>query len=140
MQPLQDVLTDQSNSSAVDSAFFSRPPMRSTSFILGTLLLLVGLACGCLILVRRWNVLSTIAIMQMGLAAVSMVILWFRAYRIFERLHELYLQAKQDPSFVRSPIDNVFRSAGNLMSATLFFGFSATAWFLIALGSALAHY
>ncbi len=140
MQPLQDVLTDQSNSSAVDSAFFSRPPMRSASFILGTLLLLIGLACACLILVRRWNELPTIAIMQMGLATATIVILWIRAYQIFYRLHELYLQAKQDSSFVRSPIDNVFRSAGNLMSATLFFGFSATVWFLIALGSALSHH
>jgi hypothetical protein len=140
MQPLQDVLTDQSNSSAVDSAFFSRPPLRSTSFIMGTLLLLVGLGCGCLILWRYWSVLPTIAIMQMGLATATIVILWIRAYQIFQRLHELYLRAKQDSSFVRSPIDNVFRSAGNLMSATLFFGFSATVWFLIALGSALSHH
>jgi len=140
MQPLQNIFTDQSNSSAVDSGFFSRPPLRSTSFIMATLLLLVGLACGCLILWRYWNELLTIAIVQLGLAAAMIVILWFRSYQIFQRLHELYLQAKQDSSFVRSPIDNVFRSAGNLMSATLFFGFSAAVWFLLALGSALSHH
>jgi hypothetical protein len=140
MQPLQDVLTDQSNSSAVDSSFFSRPPLRSYYFLCGTLFLLIGIAVGFFILVRRWNALSTIAIMQLGLAVASMIFLWVRACQIFQRLHELYLQAKQDSSFVRSPIENVFRSAGNLMSATVYFAFSGAVWFIVALGSALRHH
>jgi hypothetical protein len=80
------------------------------------------------------------AIMQMGLATAAILILWVRAYQIFQRLHELYSEAKSDASFARSPMDQVFRSAGNLMYATLFFGFMSAAWFLLALGTAVSHH
>jgi hypothetical protein len=138
MQPLQDVLTDPSDS-GVGSEFFSRPPLRSVFFIMGTLLMLMALAVACFVLVRNWNELPTMSVAQMGLATATMLILWFLSYQIFERLYELYSQAKLDPSFVRSPIDKVLRSAGNLMFATLFFGFMAATWFLFALNTALCH-
>jgi hypothetical protein len=140
MQPLQNVLTDQSNSSTIDSDFFNRPPLRSYYFLMGTFTMFMALACGCIVVVRYWNELPTMSIAQMGLATTTLVILWFRAYQSFQRLHEVYTQAKLDPSFVRSPIDKVFLSAGNLMSATLYLGFSAAAWFFLALGTALRHH
>jgi hypothetical protein len=140
MQPLEDVLTESNGPRVAESDYFSRPPQRSYQFIAATISMLVAIAIGSSILVRHWNELQTMAIMFMGAVAASTMILWLRAYQIFQRLHELYSQAKLDPSFIRSPTDKVFRSAGDLMAAVLFGAFVAAAYFFFALAAALSHH
>jgi hypothetical protein len=139
MQPLEDVLIESNGPRVAESDYFSRPPQRSYQFIGTTISMLVATAVGSSILVRHWNELHTMAIFYMGAAATYIVILWVRAYQIFERLHEMYSQAKLDPSFVRSPTAKVFRSAGDLMTAVLFGAFAAAVLFFFALGAALSH-
>src|SRR5580704_5312394 len=99
MQPLQDVLIESNGPRVAESDYFSRPPQRSYQFIGATISMLVAIAIGSSILVRHWNELHTMAIFFMGAAATYIVILWVRAYQIFERLHEMYSEAKLDPSF-----------------------------------------
>jgi hypothetical protein len=140
MQPLEDVLTESNGPRVAESDFFRHPPLRSVYFILGTFTMLAALAGSCLLVARHWNESRTTAITFMAMAMVATVLLWIRVYQIFQRLHELYSQAKLDTSFVRSPIDGVFRSAGDLMSATLYFAFLAAAWFLLALASSFNHH
>jgi len=101
--------------------------------------MLMAIAVGSSILLRHWNELHTMAIFFMGAAATYIVILWIRAYQIFERLHEMHSQAKLDPSFARSPSAKVFKSAGDLMTAVLFGAFAAAVYFFFALGAALSH-
>src|ERR1700675_312690 len=114
MQPLEEVLTESNGLRVAESDYFSRPPLRSYQFIGATISLLVAIAIGSSILVRHWNELQTMAIMFMGFAPMCTVILWLRAYQTFQRLHEQYSQARLDPSYIRSPMDKVFRSAGDL--------------------------
>jgi hypothetical protein len=140
MQPLQDVLTESNGPRVAESDFFRRPPLRSIYFISGTFTMLVALAGACLLPARHWNESRTTAILFMAGAMVATVLLWIRAYQIFQRLHELYSEAKLDSSFVRSPIDKVFRSAGDLMFATLYFAFIAAFLFLLALASSFNHH
>jgi hypothetical protein len=140
MQPLQDVLTESNGPRVAESDFFRRPPLRSYQFIVATMVMLMALACGSLILGRHWNELSTSGIMQLGFATAAVVLLWVRIYQIFQRLHELYCQASLEPSFARSPIDKVLRSAGDLMYAVLFYAFAGAAYFYFALDSALSHH
>ena len=139
MQPLEDVLIESNGPRVAESDYFSRPPQRSYQFIGATISMLVAIAVGSSILVRHWNELHTMAIFFMGAAATYMVILWVRAYQIFERLHEMYSQAKLDPSFARSPSAKVFKSAGDLMTAVLFGAFTAAVIYFFALGAALSH-
>lgn len=139
MQPLEDVLTESNGPRIAESDYFNRPPLRSYQFIGATISLLVVIAVGTGILARHWNELQTMAVMFMGMAVTYTVILWLRAYQIFQRLHELYSQAKLAPSFVHSPTDKIFRSAGDLMAAVLFGAFAAAVYFLFALGAALSH-
>jgi len=140
MQPLEDVLTESNGPRVAESDFFKRPPMRSYQFIAATLMMLIGLACGSLVLGRHWNELTTYDIMQLGFATATVVLLWLRLYQIFQRLHELYCQASLEASFARSSIDKVLRSAGDLMFAVLFYAFLSAAYFYFALGSALSHH
>jgi hypothetical protein len=140
MEPLQDVLTESNGPRVAESDFFKRPPSRSYQFILSTITLLLALAIGLAVLIRHWNELQTMAIFYTGMATVATVLLWLRVCQIFQRLHEQYSAAKLESSFVRSPMDKVFRSAGDLMSATLYFAFLAALYFLFALGAALSHH
>jgi hypothetical protein len=140
MQPLEDILTESNGPSVAESDFFTRPPMRSYQFVAGTLTLLLALGVGCLVLARHWDQIQTMSIYLAGFAAFSMVFLWVRIYQIFQKLHETYSHAKLDVSFVHSPVDKVLRNAGDLMSATLYFAFTAAMLFFLALGSSFSHH
>ncbi|MGB8543592.1 MAG: hypothetical protein WCD49_18335 [Candidatus Acidiferrales bacterium] len=139
MQLFQDVLIDPSESKTIRSDFFARPPLRSLYFILGTLFALLALALVAGIAERNWNHLSTTSIIYMALATTMMLFVWLGAYYVFERLHELYSEAKLETTFAGSPTEKVFRLAGGLMGNILYYGFGAMFWFLLAFGVALNH-
>jgi hypothetical protein len=139
MHPPTDVVTYQDDWSVLRPDFFGRPPARSYLFIAGTLMLLVSLAVIAVILVRHWNDVRPTTLMLMGLAVPMVALWWFAIYQIFQRLHEIYSQAKPDPSFVRSPIEKVFRLSGALMSATLFWPILAALYLVLAFGGLVDH-
>jgi hypothetical protein len=137
MEPVGRYITDQSEPRNFASDFFVRSPLRSYYFIMGTILMGLDLAMVGLGLSRYWSRMHTTAIFQLGLAVVSLLLLWGRAYVTCQRLHEVYSQAKSDPSFAGSPLDTSLRNAAAITGASLYFSFFIAAWLLLALFSAL---
>jgi hypothetical protein len=97
----------------------------------------MDLALAALVLFRYWSQMQTVAIFQVGLAVVSLLVLWSRAYLTCQRLQEVYSQVKSDPAFARSPLDTSLRNAAAITGASLYFSFFIAAWLLLALYSAL---
>jgi hypothetical protein len=50
-----------------------------------------------------------------------MLALWWRTYVTCQRLHEVYSQAKSDPSFARSPLDTALRNAAAVTEGSVLF-------------------
>lgn len=139
MQSLRDLVTYPDDFSVLRSNFFERPPLRSYRFIASISILLFGLAVVAFIVVRNWNKLPAVVIMWMVMAAAMMMLWTWGVYQIWQRLYELYSQAKADSSFARSPVERVFGLTGLLISATLFWPIAAALIFLIALGGLSLH-
>jgi hypothetical protein len=136
MEPLGQYVSEQSEPRNFVSAFFERRPLRSYYFIAGTAMMGMDLALVALVLFRSWSQMATFAIFQIGLAVFAMLALWSRAYTTWQRLHELYSQAKLSPSFSRSPLDTSLRNAAAITGAALFFSYFIAAWLLLALAYA----
>ena len=137
MEPVGQYVTDQSEPRNFASDFFARGPLRSNYFIMGTILMGMDLAMAGLVLFRYWSQMQTIAIFQVGLAVVSLLMLWSRAYLTCQRLQEVYSQVKSDPAFARSPLDTSLRNAAAITGASLYFSFFIAALLLLPLYSAL---
>jgi hypothetical protein len=133
MEPFRD----QSEPRNIASDFFARVPLRSYYFIAGTVTMGIDLAVIGFVLFRFWRQIPTIAIVEMGFAAVAMLVLWNRAYVTCRRLYEVYSESKMSPSFARSPLDTALRNAAAITGACLSFSFFIAAWLLLALASAL---
>jgi hypothetical protein len=139
MQPLRELVTYPDDFSVLRSSFFGRPPLRSYRFIAGTLILLLNLAVVAFVVVRNWNTLPAFVIMWIGMATAMMMLWTWGVYQIWQRLYELYSEAKLDSSFARSPVDRVFGLAGVLISATMFWPIAAALIFLLAFGGLSIH-
>jgi hypothetical protein len=137
MEPVGQYVTDQSEPRNFTSDLFARGPLRSYYFIAGTVMMGMDLALAALVLFRYWSQMQTVAIFQVGLAVVSLLVLWSRAYLTCQRLQEVYSQVKSDPAFARSPLDTSLRNAAAITGASLYFSFFIAAWLLLALYSAL---
>jgi hypothetical protein len=137
MEPVGQYVADQGEPRNFTADFFAKVPSRSIPFIGGTVTMGIALLLAGLFLLRSWNQISPIAISGIGLAMISMVALWNRAYVTYRRLNEVYSQGKLNPSFIRSPLDAALRNAAVITSATLYFSFFIAAWLLVALTSVL---
>ena len=133
MEPIRD----KSETRNIESVFFVRGPLRSYYFIAGTITMGIDLAMVGFLLVRYWNQMPAMAILEIGFAVGAMLVLWNRAYVSFQRLHEVYSQAKSSPSFARSPLDTTLRNAAAITGACLSFSFFIAAWLLLAFVSTL---
>jgi hypothetical protein len=133
MEPIRD----HSEPRNISSDFFARVPLRSYYFLAGTITMGIDVAVVGFLLVRFWNQMPTIAIVEIGFGVSAMLVLWDRAYVSCRRLHEVYSQAKSSPSFARSPLDTALRNAAAITGASLSFSFFIAAWLLLALVSIL---
>ena len=137
MEPLGQYVSEQSEPRNFVSAFFGRGPLRSYYFIAGTVMMGMDLAAVAFVLFHFWSQMRTTTVFQIGFATFAMLALWSRAYITWQRLHEVYSQAKLSPSFARSPLDTSLRNAAAITGAGLYFSYFIAGWLLLALVSEL---
>jgi hypothetical protein len=75
MEPIRD----KSETRNIESVFFVRGPLRSYYFIAGTIIMGIDLAMVGFLLVRSWNQMPAMAILEIGFAVGAMLVLWNRA-------------------------------------------------------------
>jgi hypothetical protein len=91
-----------------------------------------------LIVVVRWSTrLPMLTVGWLAYAAISMLVLWARAWKDHARIRELFRSGQIDKVEPGSPMDRVLRAAAWLGVWGLFFAFLGIGAVTVALGGVL---
>ena len=120
--------------------YFSRPPLRSTNFLLNTIWLAILLSMALFFGKRYYARLSAEGLWWMGLAAAAPIILWLQARRAHSKLYRLYevsLQERSSAPDSQTHLDSVLEQAAYLEDTGLWVASSVLMAALLGLAEIL---
>jgi hypothetical protein len=108
----------------LEATFFSKPPLRSPYFLANTTMMLALFAMVGIVLVRVGERLNTLSKVWMILCLVVLALLWDRARRSHQTIHEAYEGIIRTAQAEGEPTRNALTGAANMS----FFGFHLALW------------
>lgn len=108
----------------LQASFFAKPPLRSPYFWANTSMMLALFAMVGIVMVRVGGRLNTLSKAWMILCLVPLALLWDRARRSHQTIHEAYEANVRPASVEDEPTNTILTGAANMF----FFGFHLALW------------
>ncbi|HTU40548.1 MAG TPA: hypothetical protein VMF10_02490 [Candidatus Aquilonibacter sp.] len=108
----------------VEASFFSKPPLRSPYFWANTTMMLALFGMVGIIMVRVGERLNSLSKVWLILCLVPLAMLWDRARRSHQTIHEAYGGIIGTGQVENDPARNALTGAANMF----FFGFHLALW------------